>query len=180
MNELRRDPATDRARLVGAAYATPAPLAARAALYAYERDPVDFGAWVLDHVEAECALTATSRVVDVGCGPGHYLDALRRRHPGIATVGLDISPGMAAATLVAPALTVVGFDRLRREIVVTDPAPIVAYIESMESLYEPVVPTGTSWVDVLDVVESRVTAIIERQGAFTVNSDAGVLLCRAR
>jgi hypothetical protein len=53
MNAPARDPATDRARLVGAAYATPGPLAARAALYAFERDPVDLSEWVLDHVEAE-------------------------------------------------------------------------------------------------------------------------------
>jgi hypothetical protein len=78
MNERRRDPATDRTRLVGAAYATPAPLAARAALY------------------------------------------------------------------------------------------------------EPAAPSGSRWTDVLHEVEARVTATIERDGAFTARSDAGMLLCRAR
>jgi SAM-dependent methyltransferase len=277
MNAPHREPATDRARLVGVAYATPGPLAARAALYAYERDRVDFSAWVLDHVEAVHPMSAQSRVLDVGCGPGWYLSVLRDRHPGITTVGLDLSPGMAratfaagttaavadamqlpirdasfdvaiaahmmyhvpdialaaaelarvvapsgavalatngrdhlreldqvasdavvavggspwtarssarfllddAATLAAPALTVVGLDRASREIVVTDPAPIVAYVESEESLYETALPSGVSWVDVLREVDARVTAIIERDGAFTVHTDAGVLLCRA-
>ena len=99
MTTSDKSPATDRARLVGAAYATPGPLLARAALYAYERNPVDLASWVLDRVEAEHPISAESRVLDIGCGPGRYLAALRERHPGVATVGLDLSPGMAAATL---------------------------------------------------------------------------------
>ncbi|MDQ1533430.1 MAG: hypothetical protein QOF28_1191, partial [Actinomycetota bacterium] len=230
-----REPATDRARLVGAAYGKPGPLLARAALYAYERDPVDFASWVLDRVEAEHPISERSRVVDIGCGPGRYLAELGRRHPGIASVGLDLSSGMAAAALatgapagvadamhlpirsgscdiaiaahmlyhvpdialavaelarvtspsgvvaivvngrnhlleldevasaayaavsgtpwtaptrssvrfllddaarfLAPALTVVEVHRTSREIVVTDPAPVVAYVESEESLF---------------------------------------------
>ena len=104
MNTPRPEPATDRARLVGAAYATAAPLRARIALYDYQRDPFDFVGWVLDHVEAEHAVTGASRVVDIGCGPGRYLAALRARHPGITTVGLDLSPGMAQETLEAAAI----------------------------------------------------------------------------
>ena len=99
MSASQREPATDRARLVGAAYGTPDPLMARVALYAYEREPFDFVAWVLDLVEAEHPVSARSRVVDIGCGPGRYVAALRERHPGITTVGLDLSPGMASATL---------------------------------------------------------------------------------
>jgi ubiquinone/menaquinone biosynthesis C-methylase UbiE len=278
MNEP--EPATDRKRLVGAAYATPGPLAARAALYAYERDPFDLAAWVLDRVDAEHNLSAASRVLDIGCGPGRYVTALRERHPGIITVGLDLSPGMAAATiatgtpagvadamqlpvrsasfdvaiaahmlyhvpdislaarelarvvgasgvvaivtngrghlreldtvsreavasvgggpwtaparsaarfflenaaaLVAPALAVVAADRASREIVVTDAAPIVAYVESEESLYELTLPPGIAWEQVLAAVEARVAAAIERDGAFTVHSDVGVLVCRSR
>jgi SAM-dependent methyltransferase len=273
------DPSTDRDRLVGVAYATPAPLAARAALYAYQREPVDIATWVLDLVEQHQPLSARSRVLDVGCGPGSYLGVLRDRCPGIATIGLDLSAGMAraarragtpagvadvmqlpvrtnscelaiathmlyhvpdialaaaelarvvgpdglvaiatngrdhlreldalsrpavesvtgapwtaparssarfhlddAAPLIAPALTVVTIERARREIVVPEPAPIVAYVESEESLYGPALPDGTTWADALREVEARVAAIIERDGAFVVHSDVGVLLCRA-
>jgi SAM-dependent methyltransferase len=280
MTASRPDPSTDRARLVGAAYATPAPLAARAALYAYEREPVDLATWVLDHVEVHRALSERSRVVDVGCGPGWYLAVVRDRHPGITTVGLDLSGSMAratlhtgahagvadamqlpirtdscdlaiathmlyhvpdialaaselarivgpsgivaivtngrdhlreldalsspavesvtgspwtaparssarfllddAATLIAPALTVIGIDRVRREIVVPEPAPIVAYVESEESLYGPALPNGTTWDDVLREVEARVAVVVARDGAFVVHSDVGVLVCRAR
>jgi SAM-dependent methyltransferase len=274
------EPATDRTRLVGAAYATPGPLAARAALYAYERDPLDLTAWVLDRVDAEHAVSRASRVLDIGCGPGRYGTTLRERHPGITAVGLDLSPGMAAATLatgtpagvadamqlpvrsasfdvaiaahmlyhvpdislaarelarvvgasgvvaivtngrghlrkldavsreavasvgggpwtaparsaarffledaaarVAPALTVVASDRASRAIVVTDPAPIVAYVESEASLYEPALPPGAAWEHVLAAVEALVTTAIECDGAFTVHSDVGVLVCRSR
>ena len=85
-----------------------------------------------------------------------------------------------AAALIAPALAVVARDRASREIVVTDPAPIVAYVESEESLYDAALPSGTTWADVLAEVEARVVAIVACEGAFVVHSDAGVLLCRSR
>jgi SAM-dependent methyltransferase len=273
-------PATDRDRLVGAAYGTPAPLMARVALYAYQREAFDLTAWVLDLIEAEQALSPRSRVIDIGCGPGRYVADMNARHPGITTIGLDLSLGMAQATLetgtpaavadamqlpirsgscdtaiaahmlyhvpdialaarelarvidpkgvvaivtngrnhlreldelasaafaavsgspwmapprsaarfllddapelVAPALIVVRDERISREIVVPDPAPLVAYIASEESLFDPVLPIGTSWADVLAEVERRAAALIERDGAFVVHSDVGVLLCRAR
>jgi SAM-dependent methyltransferase len=279
MTAAPEDAATDRSRLVGVAYATPAPLAARAALYAYQREPVDIATWVLDQVEHHQPLSARNRVVDVGCGPGWYLAVLRERHPGITTLGLDLSAGMARATrntgtpagvadamqlpirtgscdvaiathmlyhvpdialaaselarvvgpagvvaivtngrghlreldalsgpaveavtgspwdaparssarflledaaaLIAPALTVVATERARREIVLPAPGPVVAYVESEESLYGPALPTGTTWADVLREVETRLAAIIERDGAFVVHSDVGVLICRA-
>ena len=278
MTTAPNDPWTDRARLVGAAYATPAPLAARAALYAYQREPVDIATWVLDQVEEHQPLSARSRVVDVGCGPGWYLEVLRDRRPGVTTLGFDLSAGMARATLgtgtpagvadamqlpvrtgscdlaiashmlyhvpdialaaselarvvgptgvvaivsngrdhlheldalsgpaaeaitgspwtaparssarflledaaelIAPSLTVVATERARREIVVPEPGPVVAYVESEESLYGPALPSGITWADMLREVEARVTAIIERDGAFVVHSDVGVLLCR--
>jgi hypothetical protein len=69
---------------------------------------------------------------------------------------------------------------LSREIVVTESAPIVAYVESEESLFEPALPSGTGWTDVLHEVEAQVGAVIVRDGAFVVHSDVGVLVCRAR
>jgi SAM-dependent methyltransferase len=92
---VSESPWTDRARLRGEAYGTPEPLAARAALYQYQDEPLDFNAWVLDVVEQEHTLDERSRVLDVGCGPGAYLTKLRDRHPGIMTIGFDLSAGMA-------------------------------------------------------------------------------------
>lgn len=81
--------------------------------------------------------------------------------------------------LLAPALATIAVEHSRREIVVPDPAPIVAYVASSESLYEPAVPDGTRWADVLAEVEAAVAAVIERDGAFTVHSDGAMMLCRA-
>jgi SAM-dependent methyltransferase len=276
-DEPRPNPATDRARLTGAAYATAAPLEARIALYAYQRDPIDFVAWMLDHVDAWQPFSARSRVLDVGCGPGRYLRALRERQPDLTAIGFDLSAGMAAAAhgpdiaagiadamqlpvrdaafdvviaahmlyhvpdigraagelarvvtdtgtvalatngadhlhaieatvaeavvavtgtgwdtpprstarfliedapdLISPALEIVASDRVQREIIVNDPAPIVAYVESEGSLYAPSLPAGARWDDVVIEVGQRVRAVIDRDGTFVAHSDAGVLLC---
>ena len=98
--------------------------------------------------------------------------------------GRDVPPGAAtdvddAAAIVAPALTVVSLDRVMHEIVVPDPAPLVAYIESEESLFEPALPGGATWTNVLREVDERAREVIERDGAFVVHSDVGVFLCRA-
>lgn len=106
-------PWIDRARLRGAAYGTTGPLASRAALYQYQDEPLDFQAWVLDLAEHARTLDERHRVLDVGCGPGWYLASLRDRHPGITTIGFDLSAGMAlaaresgSATAVADAMQV--------------------------------------------------------------------------
>ena len=65
------------------------------ALYAYEREPLDYRGWVLDLSSEHHPLADGDRVVDIGCGPGRYLAALATRHPEVASVGLDLSPGMA-------------------------------------------------------------------------------------
>jgi SAM-dependent methyltransferase len=272
-------PATDRARLTGPAYGTPGPLAARAALYQYQDEPLDLRTWVFDLVEQEHALDSSRRVLDVGCGPGGYLAAARARHPGIGAIGFDLSAGMARAAratgsptavadamqipartahfdlvicahmlyhvpdipragaelarvagadglvaivtngvrhlheldaltsdacvavtgarwdaparsaarfllddapaLLAPALDVVRLERANRTITVAEPAPLVAYVESERSLFEPALPAREIWDAVVETVDWLATEAIARDGAFVVHSDVGVLLCRA-
>jgi SAM-dependent methyltransferase len=97
-----------------------------------------------------------------------------------------MAPGRSAArflladvpALIAPALTVVGGDRVSKEIRLPDAAPLVAYVASEESLYDPVLPEGVGWPAVLREVETRARRIIDRDGAFVVHSDVGVVLCR--
>jgi SAM-dependent methyltransferase len=272
-------PATDRDRLRGDAYGTVAPLAARAALYQYQDEQVDFHRWVLDLAEHERALEGTSRVLDVGCGPGAYLHALRARHPGITTIGFDLSAGMARAAhdsgsttavadamqvpareggfdlvlcthmlyhvpdiglaarelarvvapngivaivtngarhlheldalisetfaavtgagwdaparsaarfllddapgLIAPALRVERLERVSRTITVPDAAPLVAYVDSIRSLFEPSAPPGFAWHELMAAFAQRAAGTIARDGAFVIHTDVGVLLCRA-
>jgi SAM-dependent methyltransferase len=276
---MSESPWIDRARLRGAAYGTTGPLAARAALYQHQGERIDFAGWVLDLVEQEHPLGQRSRVLDVGCGPGAYLVKLRERHPGITTIGFDLSAGMTRAArdsgsatavadamqvpactqafdvvlcshmlyhvpdiglaarelarvvapdglvaivtngarhlheldaltsdafrsvtgadwdaparsaarfllddaprLVAPALTVVRSERRSNTITVPDAAPLVAYVDSEQSLFEPAIPTGTSWESMLGAFAQQATAAIGRDGEFVIHSDVGVLLCRS-
>jgi SAM-dependent methyltransferase len=271
-------PWIERARLRGDAYGTPGPLMARAALYRYQDEPLDFTGWVLDAVEQHHALDDASRVLDDGLGPGGYLANLRERHRGIATIGFDLSAGMARAArdtgsstavadamqipardgafdvvlcthvlyhvpdialaarelarvaapdgivaivtngarhlheldaltsdsfrsvtgadwnaparsaarfllddapnLVAPALRVAHSARMSNRITVPDAAPLVAYVDSERSLFEPAIPPETTWDALLRAFEAHATDAIARGGPFVIHSDVGVLLCR--
>ncbi len=50
-----------------------------------------------DVLAAKVAAPARGVVVDLGCGPGHTLAALRRRRPGTRLIGIDLTPGALAA-----------------------------------------------------------------------------------
>jgi ubiquinone/menaquinone biosynthesis C-methylase UbiE len=82
-------------------YADDRNLAARQSIYRFRRDrTVSLYERTIEFAE----LRGGEVVVDVGCGNGRYLDALRRRsHQGLC-VGLDLSAGMARqAAAFAPA-----------------------------------------------------------------------------
>ena len=72
-------------------YADDRNLAARQRLWQYQSPYFDIVSWVLDLAQVEPA----RRVLDVGCGNGLYLKALRKRHA--PAVGIDLSAGMLAA-----------------------------------------------------------------------------------
>jgi SAM-dependent methyltransferase len=80
---------TDREILVGHAYATPAPLEARRAIYRWQQPARDLQAVALSLLQGVAGL-----VVDVGCGPGHYWRRIADERPDLRVVGLDLSPGM--------------------------------------------------------------------------------------
>jgi SAM-dependent methyltransferase len=65
-------------------------LAARQALWTYRSGPP-----LTDTVLDLAGLTGSERIVDVGCGNGVYLAALRRRGHTGPVLGLDLSAGMA-------------------------------------------------------------------------------------
>lgn len=56
------------------------------------------------------ALTATDRVLDVGCGDGRHLRALARAVRGVGAVGVDVSAGLVAAGRAAARAAGVGVD----------------------------------------------------------------------
>lgn len=69
-------------------YADDRNLAARQRLWAQQGSPFHLVEWVL----GLAPLASGTRVLDAGCGNGHYLSELRNR--GILATGCDLSPGM--------------------------------------------------------------------------------------
>jgi SAM-dependent methyltransferase len=84
---------TDRTVLTTEAYADPAPLTARYALYRHRQPPLD-----LPGVVTELLHDVPGPVLDVGCGPGRTVAALRADRPQRTVVAVDLSPGMLAVT----------------------------------------------------------------------------------
>jgi SAM-dependent methyltransferase len=68
-------------------------LAARRSIYAYRTPQCDLPALAVEQLR-----NARGLVVDVGCGDGAYVRALRAARPELTVLGLDLSPGMLAAT----------------------------------------------------------------------------------
>lgn len=81
---------TNRAALRTDAYAGHGPLAARLAIYRWQRDRIDLPGLAL-------AALATVRgvVLDAGCGLGTYTDRLRVQRSDLDVLALDLSAGMA-------------------------------------------------------------------------------------
>jgi SAM-dependent methyltransferase len=82
---------TDPQALTTSAYVDPTNLAARTAIYAYQSPRIDLVSEVLRRVgEIE------GPILDVGCGPGRYANALRDAIPSRPVVACDLSAGMVA------------------------------------------------------------------------------------
>ena len=98
---------TDLDRLRHLAYADPAKLDDRRAIYRYQDPQPDFYGWILDQV----AWPEEGRVLDLGCGPGTHLARLAERRPHLDLTGGDVSTGMLdAARGAAPTCHPVALD----------------------------------------------------------------------
>ncbi|GAA4216015.1 class I SAM-dependent methyltransferase [Actinocatenispora rupis] len=84
---------TARDVLVGESYRDGRNLDTRRSIYRYRTPHLDLVGAVLAELPARTGL-----VVDVGCGNGAYVSRLRAERPDLRVLGLDLSPGMAAAT----------------------------------------------------------------------------------
>lgn len=80
---------TDPTYVATACYRDSTNLQNRANLYQFQQPPLDLVGWALNHVNWR----GDERVVDVGCGPGKYLQHLAR-FPAMKLIGFDISRGM--------------------------------------------------------------------------------------
>jgi SAM-dependent methyltransferase len=79
--------------LVNEAYPDGRNLAARRSSYIFRAPQCDLPALAVQQLRDVRGL-----VVDVGCGDGIYVRALRAARPDLSVLGLDLSPGMLAAT----------------------------------------------------------------------------------
>jgi SAM-dependent methyltransferase len=86
------DPFTDRRALTATAYADPTRLVTRYSLYRYRQPALNLMA-----VAAELLHDVPGPVLDVGCGPGRFVAALREDRPHRTVLAVDLSPGMIAA-----------------------------------------------------------------------------------
>jgi ubiquinone/menaquinone biosynthesis C-methylase UbiE len=269
------NPRTDRDRLVGHAYKNSAAFLARVGLYRYQRDGVDFRAWVIDQVE----WPADACVLDVGCGPGRYLAKFPEMVPGGQAIGIDLSAGMAAearavaevvvgdaqalpfpdtsvdgviaahmlyhvpevdtalhefarvvhpegcvlivlnrrdhlreirqlmrgalrdvvgtdyvlparsterftveaaAPVLADRFEIVRCERMKRTVELPVAQPVVEYVDSMRSFYEPLLRDDIDWKAIIDRVRERVEAEIDGGGVWQTHADAGCFVCRPR
>lgn len=84
---------TARDVLVRESYPDGRHLDTRRSIYRYREPALDLVGAVLAELPA-----TTGLVVDVGCGNGAYVSRLRAERPALRVLGLDLSPGMAAAT----------------------------------------------------------------------------------
>ena len=78
------DAATDRRLLTEQSYPDSSNLLSRKSIYDYKQPDADWLGWVLGHTD----WPEGARVLDVGCGPGSYLER-------VGGVGVDLSAGMA-------------------------------------------------------------------------------------
>jgi SAM-dependent methyltransferase len=82
---------TDPRALATSAYANPTNLATRTAIYAYQSPRIDLVQEVVRRVGE-----VDGPILDVGCGPGRFANALRDAVPSRPVVACDLSAGMAA------------------------------------------------------------------------------------
>jgi ubiquinone/menaquinone biosynthesis C-methylase UbiE len=85
-----------------------------------------------------------------------------------------------AEPVLTKCFTVLACERLQRVLEVPDAAPVVAYVDSMRSFYEPYLPADFTWPVLLERVHARVDATIAAEGKWTDTSEAGRFVCRLR
>jgi SAM-dependent methyltransferase len=92
---------------------------------------------------------------------------------GAARLALEDAPDV-----LAPALAVVATDVRRDEVVVTEPGPVMAYIQSMRPMVEPRLRGFVNWTTVLARCRAALDTSLAEHGQWRTTLDTGVLVCR--
>jgi SAM-dependent methyltransferase len=86
----------------------------------------------------------------------------------------------SAGDVLSRGLDVIRCERLKRSIAVPEPGPVIAYVDSMRSFYEPLLHSDIRWNELMAKARARVEAEIAAEGSWNTTSDAGCFVCRAR
>jgi SAM-dependent methyltransferase len=78
--------------------------------------------------------------------------------------------------VLATAFTSVELQRTENRLLITEVEPVVAYIESVRALYG--VDEPGVWEAGIELLRTRVAAVIDQSGAFVVSITKGVFVCR--
>jgi SAM-dependent methyltransferase len=78
-----------------------------------------------------------------------------------------------------PHLGVIRVERFRNQLRVPEAAPVVSYVDSTRSMYEPHLQPGMTWDAVLERARRRIEERIAADGFWTGTIDAGVIVCCA-
>lgn len=66
----------------------------------------------------------------------------------------------------------------RTEIVVPEPAPVLAYLDSLRPSVGPELAAWTTWARVMQAASSQVADAVRRDGAFVIRGHVGMAVCR--
>ena len=81
------------------------------------------------------------------------------------------------AELLGSAFSQIEWRGVESELRVPTPTPLVDYLNSMRSVYEPTLPESMGWGNLAAAFEQHVGEQIAREGTFRVRTHAGVFVC---
>ena len=109
---------------------------------------------------------AASAIIEAHGGAGWWA---AERHFD-TDVAAEVLPAHFASVEVVPSVG---------EIVLTDPAPLVAYAESSRALREPGLPPGLTWEHLMSELAASIASTIAHEGAWRTPSACALFACRS-
>lgn len=77
---------------------------------------------------------------------------------------------------IAPYLQRMEIHRLESALVFPEAAPVLAYINSIHTFYQPYLPAQISWTAVREQLQKQIEAIIQKTGVYRVSKTTGVFI----
>jgi SAM-dependent methyltransferase len=77
---------------------------------------------------------------------------------------------------IAPHLNRMKIHRLESALIFPEAAPVLAYIQSMHTFYQPNLPAHIAWTAVLKQLQTQIETTIKHDGAYHVSKTSGVFI----